>query len=253
MTQIVKHIQHNDKGRDFIIGDLHGYYNHLDKLLAYANFDTTKDRLFSVGDIIDRGPDSLLCLTLLDEPWFHMVRGNHEQLMIEALSYPEEIERKGLETYWMRCGGQWWQKYSDEEKSAIAEAYLEKLSDLPYIITVGEGENRFNIVHSEFPSTILSDEDVDAITELDDHTKDVLIWSRTIFDGFGLKRRWSAELSPTFCGHTIVVHISHRLNHINIDTGLYYNMKLTMMDVNTLEYYQIQQDTYNITKGDLND
>lgn len=253
MTQIVKHLPSNYEGRDFIIGDLHGYYNHLDRLLAHVDFNKSKDRLFSVGDIIDRGPDCLLCLTLLDEPWFHMVRGNHEQLMIDALSYPEEMGLKGLQTYWFRCGGNWWNDYSDEEKSIIAEAYLEKLSNLPYIITVGEGEDRFNIVHSELPPTVLSDKDIDAITELDDHTKDMLIWSRTIFDSYIQKRQWSAELSPTFCGHTIVVHVSHKLNHINIDTGLYYNMKLTMMNVNTLEYYQIHQNTYNITKGDLND
>lgn len=253
MTQIVKHLPVNGAGKDFIIGDLHGYYNHLEKLLSHINFDGTKDRLFSVGDIIDRGPECLECLTLLDEPWFHMVRGNHEQLMIEALSYPEEIGRKGLETYWMRCGGYWWQEYSDEEKSAIAEAYLEKLSDLPYIITVGDGEDRFNIVHSEFPMTILSDEDVDAITELDDSTKDMMIWSRTLFDGYGLRRHYNPTLSPTFCGHTIVERISYRAAHINIDTGLFYEGKLTMMDVNTLEYYQIHKDTYNITKGDLND
>lgn len=38
--------------------------------------------MLSVGDLVDRGPDSIGCLKLLEAPWFHAVMGNHEQLLL---------------------------------------------------------------------------------------------------------------------------------------------------------------------------
>jgi len=73
----------NKLGRDFVVGDIHGHIDLFHEELSREGFDPIKDRVFSVGDLIDRGPDSLACLDLLNEPWFHAVRGNHEQMMIE--------------------------------------------------------------------------------------------------------------------------------------------------------------------------
>jgi len=47
----------NQAGKDYVIGDLHGCYELLERLLDAVGFDKSKDRLFSVGDLIDRGPD----------------------------------------------------------------------------------------------------------------------------------------------------------------------------------------------------
>ncbi len=45
----------NRRGRDFVVGDLHGYLGALQDALARAGFDPGCDRLFSTGDLIDRG------------------------------------------------------------------------------------------------------------------------------------------------------------------------------------------------------
>jgi serine/threonine protein phosphatase 1 len=42
--------------------------------LRERHFDPYKDLLICVGDLIDRGPDSLQCLQLLKRPWFKTVR-----------------------------------------------------------------------------------------------------------------------------------------------------------------------------------
>ena len=42
----------------YIVGDLHGCRALLDEQLLAVNFDTRRDLLVSVGDLIDRGPDS---------------------------------------------------------------------------------------------------------------------------------------------------------------------------------------------------
>jgi serine/threonine protein phosphatase 1 len=102
----------NSNGRDFVVGDLHGCFDLLDRLLDHARFDPACDRLFSVGDLVDRGPDSLRSLEFLDAPWFYAVKGNHEDLLLEffepylasgQMDYWDEIVTSDL---WLN-GGEW--------------------------------------------------------------------------------------------------------------------------------------------------
>ncbi len=70
----------------FFCGDIHGYYRKLMKQLKLAGFNRKLDALVCTGDLIDRGSENLECLSLLDEDWFFSVQGNHEKLMINALT-----------------------------------------------------------------------------------------------------------------------------------------------------------------------
>ncbi|WP_156411270.1 hypothetical protein [Alishewanella sp. WH16-1] len=45
----------NTKGRDFFVGDVHGRNDLLSKCLTCVNFNKSTDRIFSVGDLSDRG------------------------------------------------------------------------------------------------------------------------------------------------------------------------------------------------------
>ena len=75
----------NPDGRDFVVGDIHGMFQHLEVLLRDIGFDEQRDRLFSVGDLVDRGPSSALALDWLAKPWFVACRGNHEQFAIDSV------------------------------------------------------------------------------------------------------------------------------------------------------------------------
>ena len=78
---IVRRHEANLSGRDFVVGDLHGCVDALRYLLREIVFDPACDRLFSVGDLIDRGRHSEQALALLDKPWFFPVLGNHEEAL----------------------------------------------------------------------------------------------------------------------------------------------------------------------------
>lgn len=53
----VKRFAANTAGRDIAVGDIHGHLTRLVHALAEIKFDESVDRLFSVGDLVDRGPE----------------------------------------------------------------------------------------------------------------------------------------------------------------------------------------------------
>ena len=60
----------------WLSGDIHGCLEQLRRKLWHCRFDPWRDLLISVGDVIDRGPQSLRCLQLLEQHWVCAVRGD---------------------------------------------------------------------------------------------------------------------------------------------------------------------------------
>lgn len=57
----------------WLSGDIHGCLEQLRRKLWHCRFDPWRDLLISVGDVIDRGPQSLRCLQLLEQHWVRAV------------------------------------------------------------------------------------------------------------------------------------------------------------------------------------
>ncbi|MBS2011964.1 MAG: serine/threonine protein phosphatase [Deltaproteobacteria bacterium] len=68
--------------RTIVVGDVHGCRVELEALLDRLAF-ACGDRLVFVGDLIARGPDSLGVLDLVRRTGAVVVRGNHEQKLLE--------------------------------------------------------------------------------------------------------------------------------------------------------------------------
>ena len=76
--------------RVVVITDIHGCLDECRQLLDKLSFDKTKDMLINLGDTIDRGPkiyELFVYLRELKEEMgdrFVLIKGNHEQMMLDA-------------------------------------------------------------------------------------------------------------------------------------------------------------------------
>ena len=105
----VQHGPNAKGGRDFVVGDTHGHFATLEHALDIPTFDPARDRLFGVGDLVDRDPRSENAIAWLEEERLKPVRGNHDQRMIGALAYDGgELLRSGPSQSWDASGGNWW-------------------------------------------------------------------------------------------------------------------------------------------------
>ncbi|AHF02263.1 hypothetical protein THIAE_05840 [Thiomicrospira aerophila AL3] len=84
MTHLV--FEQNPQGRDFFISDIFGHKRKFERALARVGFNADAgDRLFCVGDLVDRGEDNLEILgKQLHWNSFHSIIGNHEVMLMEA-------------------------------------------------------------------------------------------------------------------------------------------------------------------------
>ncbi len=65
---------------NYAIGDIQGCFDALKRLLEHIHFDHKKDILWFVGDLVNRGPQSLETLRFIKNlgPKHHTVLGNHD-------------------------------------------------------------------------------------------------------------------------------------------------------------------------------
>lgn len=136
----------NQTGRDFIIGDLHGCFSQLSQRLKDVQFDVLRDRLFSVGDLVDRGPESLECLRLLNEPWFYAVKGNHESMMMGYLRIEPTFVSSSSD--FIENGGDWVLSLSSNERQELQNLATNRVKSLPYQIEVAHPRLPFFVTHS---------------------------------------------------------------------------------------------------------
>lgn len=200
----------------YIVGDLHGCRSLLDAQLIAQSFDIEKDLLVSVGDLIDRGPDSLGCLRLLDAPWFRSVRGNHEEMALQALA-------GGSREMWQRNGGNWFWSMKGAAMVSARHA-LKRCSKLPLIVHLQLGERVVVVAHADYPADHYAyDQPVD---------EQQVVWSRARIGEIqrGVVRD-IAGADAFYFGHTPLDKVLDAGNVHYIDTGAVFGNTLTLVQV----------------------
>ncbi len=219
---MIKHFNENTKGRDFVVGDIHGMFSVLAQELVKLDFDVTKDRLFSVGDLVDRGPDSADFDRWLSKSWFHAVRGNHEQMLIDAARDDSMDQRQAMHHH--INGGEWMTGLPHVEQ----QCYAILCEDLPLGIEVDTDEGLIGIVHAECP---LQDWDLfkSLLETNQEYFEAVAMWSRKkISDG---NASHVLGVHKLYVGHTPVQQPYELGNVVYIDTGACFGHPISIIQI----------------------
>lgn len=198
----------------WVVSDIHGCYQWLMDALKRRHFNPYEDLLISVGDIIDRGPDCVKCLQLMDEKWFRAVRGNHEQMALDA------IENNDF-AFWMSNGGIWFSALEDKRN---ALRLLNACRDLPHIIEITCANGLNVIAHADYPAAeYVWNKPVSAQR---------VLWDRDRLMGFMVGKGQGIQGADHFWfGHT-PLDKRYDFNNLHyIDTGAVFDGFLTLVQL----------------------
>ncbi|WP_308914753.1 metallophosphoesterase [Jannaschia sp. LMIT008] len=215
----------------WLIGDVHGCIDPLDRLLARVDADRHSERstIVFLGDYVDRGPASKAVLDRLSERLdggtsMHAavaLVGNHERMMLEFLEEPVQRGRR-----WLRFGG------IDTLASfgvggITVHATPAELRDAADRLAVAAGADTLAMLH-HLPTrwrngnVVCVHAGLDPGAPVDGQSDEVAVWGHPDFmtvprtDGL-----WIAH------GHTIVDRPHAAGSRIATDTGVYRTGRLT--------------------------
>lgn len=172
--QAVRKLPANQVGRDFVVGDIHGCYDLLVAVLRKARFDPDTDRLFAVGDLIDRGPGSHRCAAFLAQPYVHAVRGNHEDMLLSLYAEGDPGE-DALAVMCRFNGMDWWRDVAQTLRSEILAA----LSGLPLALEVETRRGTVGLIHADVPRGMDWPSFLARLEAGDHHTVQTCLWGRS--------------------------------------------------------------------------
>lgn len=242
----VQYLFKNNKGRDFVCGDIHGSFELLENKLTEVSFDHKKDRLFSVGDIIDRGTDSTLALSYLKKSWFYCVRGNHEQMFLNWIMPEQELSVYTNFYLHIYNGGSWIADYLQttikqlsldiennidlNQKYPSLQVWIDALKELPYAIEIKSPTKKIGIIHAEVPTSVKWSA---LEAELHKHTTaNTVLFSRQYIKSRHFIQYHIEGIDEIYSGHTIVQSPIKNGNMHYIDTGAYKSLNLTLIELN---------------------
>lgn len=110
--------------RTIVIGDIHGCVEEFRQIIDRVGFVSGRDRVVSVGDIIDKGPDPIGAVRFAREIGCQMVMGNHEEKFLRWRKNERARKATGRENQ-MRVSpkkAETWAAFSDEDEAWIASA-----------------------------------------------------------------------------------------------------------------------------------
>ncbi len=226
--------------KTFVIGDIHGGYKALIQVLERAKV-TTKDTFIFLGDYVDGWSESVVLIDFLIE-WsktHHCIflKGNHEEMLLRWLKKEEDNE------IWRFHGGQStvdaYEKITDSTKINSHIAFLTNLKEYHL-----DNQNRL-FVHAGFTN-------IKGIEY--EYFRPMFWWDRTLWETtLALDSRMDKSdinypkrlnlYKEIFIGHTPTIYLGvHQPLNIanvwNIDTGAAFTGRVSIMDIDTYEFWQ---------------
>lgn len=211
------------KKRTLCIGDIHGNHKSLKQCLERSKFDYDNDNLICLGDVVDGWPETPQCIEeLLKIKNLIYIMGNHDVWVDDWFKTGKDP------TIWTEQGG----------KATIA-AYIEHgdlLAKHRHFF-----DKAFDYVESD-DNRLFVHGGCNPKNPLDKQDKDYLHWDRDLFNDARWNQTIHKEYKEIYIGHTTTWVFSKfpikRGNVWFLDQGGGYEGKLSIIDVNTHEFWQ---------------
>ena len=213
----------------FAIGDIHGAHKALVQCLERSKFDPDKDLLISLGDICDGWPEvDKVIDELLRIKNLKVILGNHDEWALR----------------WIKTG---WKEYAWTSQGGLAtiESYQRDRTNVP--------ESHKNLLRSavlflELDNKLFVHGGVNPSVELMKQDPEFLMWDRNLLnDAVKISKKSPdhryGKWDDIFIGHTPTVCYNalnplHACNVWALDTGGGWSGKLTIMDIDSHDYWQ---------------
>jgi serine/threonine protein phosphatase 1 len=115
-----------------VFGDIHGQFDGLMKLVDFIGY-SVDDKLFFLGDLIDRGDRSANVVRWVIENGHTCLRGNHEQMCLDAYQSREgSLVWKG----WMMNGGT--NTLESYGEGGVIKEHIDWMQQLPLFVDLGD-------------------------------------------------------------------------------------------------------------------
>ncbi|XZF13443.1 metallophosphoesterase [Chitinophagaceae bacterium MMS25-I14] len=242
--------------RTFVMGDIHGAYRALLQCLDRSGFDYNNDTLVQLGDVADGFPQVYDCVEeLLKIRNLIAIRGNHDdwfQRFLQTGIHPDIWTQGGLATafsYQQAAGNEWTFAYAGRgyrtylNPGDIPEAHHNFFLQ-QHVYYVDDSNNCF--VHAGFNRKL---------SFYNQPSPDIYFWDRKLWlaalsfkasqrnNDFDGTFHMETPFKEIFIGHTNTLNWKtdqpmHAANIYNVDTGAGHTGRLTIMDIETKEYWQ---------------
>ena len=216
----------NANGRDFVVGDVHGCFRTLERALSELQFDPARDRLFGVGDLVNRGPHSHEAADWLEHRFTAVTMGNHDRA---ALSWFEEKLRGSHAT------DDGWKDALDPREY---RRWHEALRHMPLALTIETAHGPVGVIHAEAPDPdwrrTVARLEAGSETAIDDA---LLGFERYTPAIRRMKSRPVEGLRVLVSGHFVVEEVEVTANRWNLDTGAGFvnRNRLSLLEINARE------------------
>ena len=219
----------------WVMADLHGNYKALLQCLERSKFDKEKDVLIIIGDVVDGYNEVKQCIDKLLELNTIFVRGNHDQWVIDFIT-------TGRFNYmWLEQGGY-----------ATLASYGMDVHDNS--VEIPKSHFDFltkSLVYYSSNGQLFVHGGIEPQCKVENMSEDYIMWDRSLFQNAIKKRfdksdnnyKFVKRYDEVFIGHTTTqswgsIEPLKACNVWNLDTGAGWSGKLTIMDIDSKEFYQ---------------
>ncbi|TXG84664.1 MAG: serine/threonine protein phosphatase [Spirochaetes bacterium] len=225
--------------KKFVIGDIHGSNKALLQVLERSGFDKESDLLISLGDIADGWNEVPECVdTLLSIKNLIAIRGNHDvwcydwfEMGATPLIWTQQGGKATLDAY-VRTG-----KMTEDSHKAFWKNQVDWYID---------DENRL-FIHGGwdyiegFPQGAKAPVNAGSIAKECHWDRSLLEGARSAFGDKNRPGKFKAleQFKEIYIGHTAMNGEPKQFGNLwNLDTGAGWNGQLTIMDIDTKEFWQ---------------